>query len=90
MVAVKRRADLKRTEEEKAAEKKNARKTIQAGTRAKSKIWDNEDDSDSASEYEPLQILRYAGLQATRDEMGAGPSHGDISNTPLAKENTKG
>ena len=57
--------------------------------RAKSQIWDNEDDSDSASEYEPLQISRYAG-QLTRDELGAGPSHGDISNTPLAKENPKG
>ena len=54
MVAVKRRADLQRTEEEKAAGA-IARKIIQAGTRAKSQIWDNEDDSDWASEYEPLQ-----------------------------------
>ena len=89
MVAVKRRADLKRAEEEKAAGV-NARKTIDAGTRATSQNWDYEHESDSASEYEPLQISRYARQQEKKDELRAGPSHGDISNAPLAKGNTKG
>ena len=55
MIAVKRRANRKRSEEEKAAGV-HARKTIEARTRAKSQNWNYEDVSDSASEYEPLRI----------------------------------
>ena len=51
---------------------------------------DNEDDSDSASEYEPLQISRYTGLQAKGDELGAGSSHSDIPDTSLARKSTEG
>ena len=47
------------------------RKTIQTGTRAKSKNWDDEDDSDSGSENESLQITRDTGLRAMGDELGA-------------------
>ena len=91
MVAVKRRADLKRAQEEKAAGV-NARKTIEAGTRAKSQNCDYEDEADSDSEYEPLRISRYADQQgkAADEQGGAGPSQGDTSNVPLAQENTEG
>ena len=89
MVEVKRRADLKRSEEETAAGA-SARKTIQTGTRAKSQNCDDEDDSEWGSEYEPLQITRYSGLGAMGDELGAGPKYSDKPSTPLARKNTEG
>ena len=65
---------MKKAEEEKAAGA-SSRKTIQAGTRAKLQNWDDEDDSESGSEHEPLQITLYTGLGAMSDELEAGPSH---------------
>ena len=89
MVAVKRRADLKRAQEEQAAGV-NARKTIEAGTRSKSQNWEYEDEADLDSEYEPLRISRYPNQQEKRDELRAGPSQGNTSSAPLAPENTEG
>ena len=66
MVDVKRRGDQKKAEAEKAAGA-SARKTLQAGKRAKSQNWDDDDDSESGFEYEPLQITRYTGLGAMGD-----------------------
>ena len=74
MSAAKRRADLKRAQEEQAAGT-SARKTIEAGTRSKSQNWDYEDEADSDSEYKPLRISRCAGQNM--DE-------------PTAKNNTEG
>ena len=66
------------------------RKNIQTGTRAKSQNWDDEDDSDSVSENEPLQNKRDTGLRAMGDELGAGPSYSDRLSLPLARKSTEG
>ena len=87
MSAVRRRADLKRAQEEQAAGI-SARKTNEAGTRSKLQNWDYEDEADSDSEYESLRVSRYAGQN--EDEPTAGPSQGDASNAPSAKDNTEG
>ena len=60
MSALKRRAELKRAQEEQAAGT-SARSTTEAGTRAMSLNRDYEEEADSDSEYEPLRISRYAG-----------------------------
>ena len=86
MGAVKRRADLKRAQEEQATGI-SARKMMEAGTRSKWQNWDYEDEANSDSEYERLRISRYAGK--SEDNPTAGPNQGDALNAPSEKYNTE-
>ena len=87
MSALKRRAELKRAQEEQAAGT-STRSTTEASTRAMSQNRDYEEEADSDSEYEPLTIPRYAG-QNKDTTTTVEPDRGMGLNAPAASNDTE-
>ena len=89
MSALKRRAELKRAQDEQAAGT-STRSTTEARTRAMLQNRDYEEEADSDSEYEPLTISRYAGQNKETTTTTVEPDRGVGLNAPAASNDTEG
>ena len=87
MIDVKRRVEQKKAEAKKVYE--SGTKNVRAQTRQKSQNWDDDNESASDSEYEPLRIARYPAVGARNNELEAGPSHRNVSSTPVTVTGTQ-
>ena len=87
MIDVKRRDEQKKTESKKVYESGTKKGRVQ--TRQKSQNWDDENESASDSEYEPLRIARYPAVGAGNNKLEAGPSNRNVSSTPVTATGRK-